>query len=157
MSEINRVDERISVVEIGHISSISPHNQALYEAGKDLLNQSIYIGRDYCKFMITTSTGAIPVYLAILAFILPENYSLGIVRSIFAITPVILFLIATVVFTYGYFPIPYQFSLDVIDEIEEVRTRTIQRRIKLTKIGFLVFLIATLIASVVLVVQIGAV
>ena len=156
MTDTKKMDKAVSMVKIGHIGDISPHNRALYESGKELLNQSISTGREYCKFMITTSTGAIPVYLAILAFVLPEKDSSGIIRGILVVTPIVLFLIATVIFTYGYFPTTDQFSLDVIEEIEAVRTRTIQRRSKLSKVGFLVFLIATLTASVVLVVQIGA-
>ena len=41
-----------------------------------MLIDSIDVGREFCKFMTTTTLGAIPTYLALLKFVLPNNYSL---------------------------------------------------------------------------------
>ena len=49
----------------GSVQSITPHNEAVYEAGKELLKNSPDTGRDFCKFMTTISIGAIPIYLSI--------------------------------------------------------------------------------------------
>lgn len=146
---MNEENENKSVnkgIEIVDVSAVTPHNRALYEAGKALLIESITTGRQFCKFMISVSTGAIPIYLGLLKFVLPEHYAFSLERGILAIGPAILFLIATVVFTVGYFPQVGHFSLDIPAEIERERTKTIQRRTKLTLLGFIIFLAATLAA-----------
>ncbi len=43
--------------------------------------------------MITLCTGAIPVYLGLLSFVLPDNYSFGFWDGIFVIIPAIIFLL----------------------------------------------------------------
>lgn len=139
-------------MELLEVSAVTPHNRALYEAGKMLLTDSITTGRDFCKFMISLSTGAIPIYLGLLKFVLPEHYTLSLQQGVLAIIPVVLFLIASIVFTIGYYPQVSQFSLDVIDEIEKERTRTIFRRKKLSLIGFSIFLIGTVNAIVTIIV-----
>ena len=143
-------------IEILQVEAVTPHNRAVYEAGKALLIDSIKIGRDFCQFMITTSTGAIPVYLAIIAFLLPKNYSFGILMGIVIVGPTILFLMADLVFVLGYFPTSDYFSLDLIDEIEKARNRIIDRRRKFALVGFTTFAIATLYAIAVIIIKIGS-
>ena len=75
MAQRNKSDKPVKVL---YSAPISPHSKALYEAGKSILTDSLETGREFCKFMIGTCTGAIPVYLGILTFILPEKYILGI-------------------------------------------------------------------------------
>lgn len=143
---MNEENENKSVdkgIEVVGVSAVSPHNRALYEAGKALLIESITTGRQFCKFMISVSTGAIPIYLGLLKFVLPEHYTFSLGRGILVVGPAILFLIASVVFTVGYFPQVSRFSLDIPAEIERERKKTIQRRTKLTRLGFIIFLVAT--------------
>ncbi|MGA9350233.1 MAG: hypothetical protein WBW48_15730 [Anaerolineae bacterium] len=142
-------------VEVVEVGEVSPHNKAVYEAGKTMLVDSISTGREFCQFMIKTSTGAIPVYLGILAFILPENYALGIAAGATVALPAIAFLIASVIFTVGYLPVTKHFSLDLVDEIEQERNKVIRRRSRLIKAGFTVFVLATSMAIVVIVSNIG--
>ena len=136
--------------------AVTPHNKAVYEAGKTILIDSIKTGRDFCQFMITTSTGAIPIYLAIIAFLLPKDYALGVIMGVVAAGPAVLFLIAAFIFALGYFPISDYFSLDITDEIEKARSRIINRRRNFALIGFIIFATATLYAIVVVIVNIGA-
>jgi len=143
-------------IEVLQTEAVTPHNKALYEAGKTILIDSVKTGRDFCQFMITTSTGAIPVYLAIIAFLLPKDYALGILMGIVVAGPAILFLLAALVFVLGYFPTSNSFSLDIIDEIEKARNRIINRRRKFALVGFAIFAIATFYAIVVFIVNIGA-
>lgn len=143
-------------VQVSQVGAVSPHNKAIYEAGKTMLIDSIKTGRDFCQFMITTSTGAIPVYLAIIAFLLPKDYSLGIFMGIVIAGPAVLFLLAALIFAYGYFPTGDYFSLDIIEEIEVARNRNIDRRRKLATVGFVIFAIAILYAIVVFIIKVGA-
>jgi hypothetical protein len=144
---------KIDVIEVGEVS---PHSKAVYEAGKKILVDSIDTGREFCQSMIKTSTGAIPIYLGILAFILPDEYSLGIAAGAAVSLPAIAFLLASVIFSIGYLPITTHFSLDLVEEIERERNKIVRRRSRLIKVGFSVFVFATLIAIVVIVMNIGA-
>jgi hypothetical protein len=148
--------DKPSSVEVGEVAEVSPHSKAVYEAGKTMLVDSIATGREFCQAMIKTSTGAIPVYLGILVFILPENYSLGIGVGTAVALPAIAFLVASVTFAIGYLPVTTEFSLDLVEEIERERNRIIRRRSRLIKAGLTIFVLATLIAIVVVVMNIGA-
>lgn len=147
--------QRTSKMEVVDSGILTPHDEAIFEAGKALLIDSIKTGRDFCQFMITTSTGAIPVYLAIMAFLLPKDYTLGIGKGIVIAGPALLFLVAALIFAFGYFPTSNYFSLDDPDEVEKARNRIINRRRNLAIAGFISFAIATLYAIFVVIVNIG--
>jgi hypothetical protein len=131
-------------IEVTQIVDTSPHNEAIYEAGKSLLIESITTGRNFCKFMITMSTSAIPIYLGLLKFVMPEKYTLTFNQGIYAVIPAIVFLISAIIFTVGYYPQAGNFSLDIIEEIEREREKTIRKRKNLTWIGFSFFLLGLL-------------
>ncbi len=118
---------------------LTPTNQAIYEAGKTMLIESVSTGREFCKFMIGTSMSAIPIYLALLKFVLPDKYVPTLSIGILALLPAVVFLIAGVIFMFGYFPQPGTASLDRPAEIEEERRLTLKRRHRLSGIGFSVF------------------
>ena len=71
---------------------LSPQEEALLEAGKELFKDSLTIARDFCKTMMNFSIGAIPIYLGILVFLFPENYTLTALEGFLAALPAILFL-----------------------------------------------------------------
>jgi hypothetical protein len=139
--------EEIEVVEV---SEISPQNQALYDVGRELILQSLSVGRDYCRFMITTSLSSIPIYFSILTFNLQGQQALDTSNKIFLMSPVLLFLIAALVFTLGFLPAVSNFSLDVIEQIETARSLTIRKRNTLIRIGVAFFISAVLFASIVI-------
>lgn len=113
---------------ISDVQPITPHNQALFEAGKKLLADSIDVGREFCKFMITTSMTGIPVYLGLLKVVLPQTYRPTLAVGAFLLLPAIVFLIAALVSVIGYLPHVTAFSLDLPDAINTARTSTIERR-----------------------------
>ena len=76
MSQNNKAEIEKTKLELDSVGPLSPHNEALYEAGKEMLISSISTAREFCKFMITVLTGAIPLYLGLLKFVLPENIRL---------------------------------------------------------------------------------
>lgn len=126
------------------VTLVTPTNKAIYEAGKSMLIESISTGREFCKFMIGTSMSAIPIYLALLKFILPDKYIPTLYVGLLALIPPILFLAAGVVFLIGYFPQMGNASLDIPEEIEEERKKSVQRRYQLSMAGFSIFCIAVL-------------
>ena len=152
MMRKTKTEEENVIIDVKDVDAVSPHNQALYDVGRELIRQSLTVGRDYCRFMITTSLSAIPIYLAIIAFSIPENTALDISTKIYLIIPVTLFLAASLIFTRGYFPVMKSFSLDIIDEIEFVRSQTIRKRYILIRVGMTLFLIAILIACIMIII-----
>ena len=137
------------VAAVTAISPLTPHNKALYDAGKALLVESIEVGREFCKFMIGVCSGAIPIYLGLLKFLLPEHYTLSWEQGLVFAAPTVLFLVGSVVFAIGYFPQQGHLSLDLPSEIERERSITIQRRRRLAFLGFSAFVLGTVAAVVV--------
>lgn len=115
-------------IEVESAGEVSPHNQALYEAGKNILVESINTGGDFCKFMTTTTIGAIPAYLALLKLVLPKDYPLKSYDDFLFFLPAALLLILTIVFVIGYFPQKGALPLDLPAEIERERSATINHR-----------------------------
>lgn len=121
------------------VSEVTPHNRALYEAGKSLLIDSVKTGMDFCKFMIGVATGAIPTYLALLKLAVPGATQLSRATILVTLVPPVLFLFAAVVFVIGFFPRTTRFSLDIIEEIDRERNKTIARRRLFSILGFVAF------------------
>jgi len=121
------------------VSDVTPHNRALYEAGKSLLIDSVKTGVDFCKFMIGVATGAIPTYLALFKLAVPQSVQLFRATILTALLPPVLFLCAAVIFVIGFFPRTSRFSLDIVEEIDTERNKTITRRRWCAIIGFTVF------------------
>lgn len=138
-------------VELDQVQDITPHNKALYEAGKKMLVDSVDVGREFCKFMTTTTLGAIPTYLALLKLVLPKDYSLQSHDEVIFLVPPLSFLAASVLFVLGYFPQKGSLSLDLPAEIERERSATIRRRHRYAMIAFLVFCAGIIYGSWVLV------
>ena len=136
-------------------SSLSPHNQAIYEAGKALLNDSISTTHKFCESMITISLSAIPIYLGLLSLFLPKSSPLNLIHGIVAILPVVLFLLSTIIFVFGFMPVQVVFSLDVIEKIEDARNQIIRRRTNVSKVGFSVFIVGVCSATIISLMMLG--
>ena len=137
--------ENDTVMRPGEVSEVSPHNRALYEAGKSLLVESISTGREFCKYMTGTAMGAIPVYFALLKFVLPKDYVLRSQDEFYFLAPAVLFLASSVIFAIGYFPTKGKLSLDLPDEIERERSAAIKRRARYSAWGFTLFCVGIVI------------
>ncbi len=155
MTENGSVEKEGSI-QVVSVTDITPHSKALYEAGKSLLIDSVTTAREFCKSMITISTGAIPIYLGILSYLLPKDYILGKNAGATIAAPAIGFLFAAVIFIGGYLPISGSFSLDVIEEIEKERNKVIEHRKKFIWLGIAVFMLSALAAISAIVINIGA-
>src|SRR5690606_1119747 len=117
-----------SPLTVTAVEAVTPHNQALYEAGKKLLVESIETGRAFCKFMITTNMAAVPVYLGLLGFWLPAGYRVSATAGAVLLVPPRLFLLGAIVAAYGFLPGMAQYSLDLPAEIAAARNASIRRR-----------------------------
>jgi hypothetical protein len=136
------------------VSKITPHNKALAEAGKKMLIDSIDVGREFCKSMIMISTGAIPIYIALLKLVGVENASRSYGRgTILFILPCALFLSATVAYIIGYFPRTGKFSLDVVEEINSARQTLILRRKQMIILATCLFITGILAGMLILVLE----
>lgn len=129
---------------VGEVGTLSPHDKALLEAGKQLLVESVATGREFCKFMIGASVSAIPVYLGLLKLVSPESYRPTPAEASLAIAPAALFLAAATLFIVGFFPQRGSFSLDLPDEIERERTSAARHRQRWATTGFVLYAIAIL-------------
>jgi hypothetical protein len=149
-------NEQSTTVKAETAEDLSPHNKALYEAGKSMLIESINVGREFCKFMTTTTIGAIPIYLSLLKLVLPKDYSLTARSELLYIVPALLFIISTIVFIFGYFPQKGTLSLDLPSEIEKERGKTVVRRQKYAITGFVIFCLGVVLATVIIVDALGS-
>lgn len=141
------------VIDIESVGDLSPHNKALYEAGKKLLIDSLDVGRDFCKFMTTTTLGAIPTYLALLKFMMPKDYVLSSNADLVMLLPPALFLVSSFFFVLGLFPEKSAVSLDIVEDIERERRNTIQRRYRYSAAGFVIFSVGVALGAWLLVVK----
>lgn len=155
MTRTKKPNDSENTIRLVKSQPASPHSKALYEAGKTILVDSLETGRDFCKSMISTSMGAITFYIAILTFILPDNYILGIAAGGLIVSPAIGFLITSVIFIFGYLPRIGELSLDDLEEIERERNRIITHRTTFIRIGLSFFIISTLCALWVIIINIG--
>ena len=123
-------------IQVAGAASESPHDAGLYEAGKKLLVDSVEVGRDFCKTMITVATGAIPIYIALIGFIVGKDFRPGFGQGLVLVLAPGALLLSATAFAIGYFPKGSNFSLDVPAEIETARTNTLDKRLRWSRIGF---------------------
>jgi hypothetical protein len=123
-------------IDVSEGRPVGLHNEALVEAGKALMISSVDVGRDFCKSMIATSTGAIPIYVALVAFSVGKDFRPDFGQGILLMLAPIALLLSAVAFAYGYFPASLDFSVEVVDQIATARTATINKRIRWSAIGF---------------------
>jgi hypothetical protein len=144
-------DDHLIVVKAGDALPLSPQHRIIQATGQDLIRQSLATGQEFCKSMISTCTGAIPLYIALFTFAVPTRKTSG-GYVLIATLPPLFYLAAMIMFAAGYQPISGHLSLDVLEEIERFRDRTIRRRSNLIKAGFSLFCLATLLASLVIII-----
>jgi hypothetical protein len=135
-----------SLLKVESSSALTPHNRVIFKTGKKLLTTSIKTGKDFCKSMITISTSAIPIYISILGFTNTGLLNKGTLMVLIVSLPALLFLSTAIVFMYGYKPFESQFSLEIIEEIQQEINRVTARINRLINIGVALFSTATVVA-----------
>ena len=131
-------------------SALRPSTKAVFEVGKSMLEDSISVGRDFAKFMISVSTGAIPVYLGLIGL-------LGIKTTgvLVWFLPPGFFGLAAVIFVVAFPPKLGDFDIEVVQSIQETRTRIIADRNRNLIIGMIIFMIAVAASAYLIIDQPG--
>lgn len=148
MKRNNKVKSLKTKLEVESIGPLSPQNEVIYEMGKEMLKSSLSIARDFCKFMITSTIGAIPIYLGLFKFVLSENTILSGIKLLLSIIPLLLFFFSTILFICGYLPKASRLYLDNINDIEQAHDKIIIRRKIFIYLGTTFFFIGIIVATV---------
>ena len=136
------------IVAIAEVTSPTIQDEALLEAGRRLLLNSVDDSRNYCQQMISVATGAIPIYLAILKLWFPSDEVAPARVSTFFAAPAFLFLLAALSFSLGYLPLQYEMNIGNLDSIEDVRSRLMRHRAKWGFIGLSLFCLGIVIGVI---------
>jgi len=132
---------------IGEI--VNAHDQAEQELGKELFLRSIEVSREFCKQMITISSGAIPLYLAILSYVKQSKECIKL-SIFFSAFPIVLFLLALICFVVGYFPKTGGICLTDFLSIKKAIRDTIRKRKVAISWGVTFFLSAMILSIIIL-------
>lgn len=122
--------------------------EGMIEVGKEMMKKSIEVGRDYCKFMITTSFSAIPIYLGLLKLVIPEDANITNNVLIFLFVGPTLFIVSALIFIGGYLPKVESLSLDDPRSIADAHSGIIKTRVNIIIAGTIVFIIACIVSII---------
>ena len=115
--------------------------QSWRETAKKARIDSLSTGREFSKSMISLSAGAIPVYLALLKLVLPENYTFSSWGGFLAILPAFLFLLGVILFAVAYYPPARGVNFDDDNDIINFTSYLMERRTRLNLAGLIVFVL----------------
>jgi hypothetical protein len=121
-------DPHLGQVDVVAVGVLTESDKAMLEAGKKLLVDSIDVGREYCKYMIGIASGAIPAYIAVLKLGVPDKFVPTGGQYVIWTAPSVLFLLASLAFSTGYFPGKTTIAIDNMAGIADARTAIIDRR-----------------------------
>ena len=116
-------------------------DEVVSEAGKSIFDKAIGISTDFCKNMITISSGAVAIYLGLLKLTVPEKYVYGPGDRLSPFLPVLLFLASMLAFVVGYLPILGTLDVNSARSISGQRGRAILIRCIAAYAGFLLLLL----------------
>jgi len=142
--------------QVVDVQPLTPHDRALYEAGKTMLVESVETGRKFCETMIGVATGAVAVFVALLGIVTPKDHVLTVVEGTRGIIAGVLFLLAALCFVFGYLPRKSKLSLDLPGDIEKARASIIAWRHTWGWVGFGLFVVGVALAAYAAFCMIGA-
>lgn len=145
MSHITKDDGRVVGVSVE--GTLTFYEEAVFESGRQLFHESVSVGRDYCKQMISVCASAVPIYLALMKFtgsaaseVQNKCFNdLAATQIVLQLTPAILLLLAVLSFSFGFIPIIQKSGLNTIEDIQNARSKVIGHRHKWGWIGFTFF------------------
>jgi len=144
MSDDQREQRRHVEVVPGSAAPLSVQEEAIFEAGQRMMAESNDVSKDFAKQMITVSSAAIPVYLALLQAIGLSHRSRTAILLVSL--PSLALLLSILLFVVALLPRTRLVSLEVISEIRDVRDKIIRARYRWLLIGLAVFSVAVLSA-----------
>lgn len=112
------------------------------------MQDSLEVARDFCKSMLSSSFAAIPIYVALVKFALPDRFRPDAAQAALLLAPAFAFLSAAVAFLAGYLPRTATFSLDIPEEIEATIRSATRHRLVFALVGFALFVIAIVFGSI---------
>jgi len=144
-------EEKNGPITVVEVEAISPDNSMLLDVGKQIASDSLKVSSSFCTSMIATSTGAIGVYTALFAVVLPKTCTIGIGYGLLAILPALVFIAAAVGFVYGAFPIHGSIMVADPHSIEIYRDNLFSLRMSRLRVSFALFCLAMFLAVIVVV------
>jgi len=129
---------------------LSRESEVWLEISKKILDESRSVEREFSKFMIQFSFGAIPVFVALFNLVNGKQPS-PVAQHWMPYLPIGLFALCSVLFTFAYFPQRVSFLLDVPIDIKVSYQRLLLIRRRLNLSGLLVYVIATVCAGIILI------
>lgn len=132
------------IVSRGRIPS--PSDEVLLDFGKDLIKLSVTQSVEFHKTMLgltATFTTLMASIFGILAFGVKDQ-QLGSFQRIFLVIPVILMLLSSTCFAFGYYPRIVKVNLRVLNSIEKARDKLIKTRKMFALCGIVLFNLAIL-------------
>lgn len=121
--------------------------------GYKLLEESMQVSREYAKFMVQFSFGAIPLYIALVNFIGKSTISittLGFTKALVVLSPIFLYLISGIVFIIAYYPVPGEVVVHVVEAIRDAHQKLLRRRRRVNLVATFIFTLAVLLSAVIL-------
>ena len=145
MREIMDNEVLTNAIKSVGVRDVTIQDEALLEAGRKLLLNSVDDSRNYCQQMITVAISAIPIYIALLKLWFPDDKGVPTQVVVLFSVPVFLFLLATLIFSLGYLPQHYEINVGNIHSIEKVRKKLMRYRAICGYIGFILFCLGTIL------------
>jgi len=124
-------------VVAGTAVPLSIHDEAIIEVGRRLFVESVDVMRDFAKQMITISSGAIPVYVALLG--LADLRHRNSTTLVLASLPAVAFLVAGLCFVIALLPRKEFFSVQILDQMQETRRNLLRKRYRWILAGLGIF------------------
>ncbi|MDD4987031.1 MAG: hypothetical protein PHQ43_14935 [Dehalococcoidales bacterium] len=144
--------EQPSIVCSEYEGNLDREGEAFLEYARMRILNSPNTRVEFCKYMITVSTGAVPIYLGLFSFVVTRKSThLSGCQFALAITPACLFLLSAIVFVLGYLPRSGHTDFGSIAVIREEYRNDLARRRYLINIATAVFFTAGLLAILVVV------
>ncbi len=126
--------------------ALTAQDEAILEVGKKMIYDSLSVGRDFSKHMMTISATTITVYLAIIGFFFnkaPVN--------LYFMLPVILLVLAMLIFGISVYPGKAKLSIELIDEVSEVIQKTVRQRRLFFIAGFSLYALSIILTTLLMI------
>jgi hypothetical protein len=134
-------------VTVSEVGDLTPQDEALLEAGKAMLLDSVEVGRSLCTTMITLATAALGAHATLIALAAGKEFEFDLGTGAIALAGTVFYMAAICVFVVAYFPKRGELSLEDLTSITRFRDSTLLHRQKWSIAGTVLFVLG-LVATV---------
>ena len=138
-------------VDEEHARVPTVEDEILFKLTEKLFLESLDIGKDFSKSMITICMGLFPVYLGIISFLLGRPAFKNYYEAFIFLLPCSTLIIALVFFLLSYFPAISKVTIIAPEQSAYIRERIIKRRRVFTLLGILVLLSSQILLALLVV------